>query len=358
MGYDFKGIYNLYEKNVNLFDGSNKTHVSKTTAINDVQSEQLDKLVGSNAADTLRDNLELVEGVYPSFNRDEYLAGTQQPVFFGSALNNFGVRELLDCFIDIAPTPRPKAAEERVVNPQEEEFSGFVFKIHANMDPKHRDRLAFIKIVSGTFERNKPYLHVRHQKKFKFSSPNTFFAERKEIVDISYPGDIVGLHDTGNFKIGDTLTSGENLNYRGIPSFSPEHFRYINNADPMKAKQLFKGIDQLMDEGVAQLFTLDINGRKIIGTVGALQYEVIQYRLEHEYGAKCTYENFPIHKACWVDTDNPNSEEFKDFKRVKQKFLARDKSNQLVFLADSAFSLQMAEQKYPSIRFHLTSEFK
>ena len=358
MGYDFKGIYNLYEKNVNLFDGSNKTHVSKTTAIDDVQSEQLDNLVGSNAANTLRENLELVEGVYPSFNRDEYLAGTQQPVFFGSALNNFGVRELLDCFIDIAPTPRPKAAEERVVNPQEEEFSGFVFKIHANMDPKHRDRLAFIKIVSGTFERNKPYLHVRHQKKFKFSSPNTFFAERKEIVDISYPGDIVGLHDTGNFKIGDTLTSGENLNYRGIPSFSPEHFRYINNADPMKAKQLFKGIDQLMDEGVAQLFTLDINGRKIIGTVGALQYEVIQYRLEHEYGAKCTYENFPIHKACWVDTDNPNSEEFKDFKRVKQKFLARDKSNQLVFLADSAFSLQMAEQKYPSIRFHLTSEFK
>jgi len=358
MGYDFKGIYNLYEKNVNLFDGSNKTHVSKTTAIDDVQSEQLDKLVGSNAADTLRENLELVEGVYPSFNRDEYLAGTQQPVFFGSALNNFGVRELLDCFIDIAPTPRPKVAEERVVDPEEDEFSGFVFKIHANMDPKHRDRLAFIKIVSGTFERNKPYLHVRHQKKLKFSSPNTFFAERKEIVDISYPGDIVGLHDTGNFKIGDTLTSGENLNYRGIPSFSPEHFRYINNADPMKAKQLFKGIDQLMDEGVAQLFTLDINGRKIIGTVGALQYEVIQYRLEHEYGAKCTYENFPIHKACWVDTDNPNSEEFKDFKRVKQKFLARDKADQLVFLADSAFSLQMAEQKYPSIRFHLTSEFK
>ena len=358
MGYDFKGIYNLYEKNVNLFDGSNKTHVSKTTAIDNVQSEQLDKLVGSSAADSLRENLELVEGVYPSFNRDEYLAGTQQPVFFGSALNNFGVRELLDCFIDIAPTPRPKAAEERVVQPEEEEFSGFVFKIHANMDPKHRDRLAFIKIVSGTFERNKPYLHVRHQKKLKFSSPNTFFAERKEIIDISYPGDIVGLHDTGNFKIGDTLTSSENLNYRGIPSFSPEHFRYINNADPMKAKQLFKGIDQLMDEGVAQLFTLDINGRKIIGTVGALQYEVIQYRLEHEYGAKCTYENFPIHKACWVDTDNPNSEEFKDFKRVKQKFLARDKSNQMVFLADSVFSLQMAEQKYPSIRFHLTSEFK
>ena len=222
------------------------------------------------------------------------------------------------------------------------------------MDPKHRDRLAFVKIVSGTFERNTPYLHVRHSKKLKFSSPNAFFAEKKAIVDISYPGDIVGLHDTGNFKIGDTLTSGEKLNYKGIPSFSPEHFRYINNADPMKAKQLNKGIDQLMDEGVAQLFTLELNGRKIIGTVGALQYEVIQYRLEHEYGAKCTYENFPVHKACWVDSEE--SEEFQEFKRVKQKYLAKDKRGQLVFLADSSFSLQMTQQKYPTVHFRFTSE--
>ena len=225
------------------------------------------------------------------------------------------------------------------------------------MDPKHRDRLAFVKIVSGKFERNVAYLHTRHNKKLKFSSPNAFFAEKKEIVDVSYPGDIVGLHDTGNFKIGDTLTQGEELHYKGIPSFSPEHFRYINNADPMKAKQLFKGIDQLMDEGVAQLFTLELNGRKVIGTVGALQYEVIQYRLEHEYGAKCTYENLNVHKACWVEAEDPNSDEFKDFKRVKSKFLAKDKHGQLVFLADSAFSLQMTKDKYPSIKFHYTSEF-
>ena len=171
------------------------------------------------------------------------------------------------------------------------------------------------------------------------------------------PGDIVGLHDTGNFKIGDTLTEGEQLNYRGIPSFSPEHFRYINNADPMKSKQLEKGIDQLMDEGVAQLFTLELNGRKVIGTVGALQFEVIQYRLEHEYGAKCTYENLNVHKATWVEAEDEKSEEFKDFKRVKSKFLAKDKSGQLVFLADSQFSLQMTQQKYPSIKFHFTSEF-
>ena len=191
----------------------------------------------------------------------------------------------------------------------------------------------------------------------KFSSPNAFFAEKKEIVDVSYPGDIVGLHDTGNFKIGDTLTEGENLMYKGIPSFSPEHFRYINNADPMKSKQLEKGIDQLMDEGVAQLFTLEMNGRKIIGTVGALQFEVIQYRLEHEYGAKCTYENLNVHKATWIEAEDEKSEEFKDFKRVKSKYLAKDKSGQLVFLADSQFSLQMTQQKYPSIKFHFTTEF-
>ena len=357
MGYDFKGIYNIYEKNINLFSGDSKKNIEDTIAFDDINSPQLEEFIGEKAANELRENLELVNGVYPPFSKEDYLKGTQQPVFFGSALNNFGVRELLDCFIDISPSPRAKMAEERLVEADEKNLTGFVFKIHANMDPKHRDRLAFIKIVSGTFERNKPYLHVRQNKKLKFSSPNAFFAEKKEIVDISYPGDIVGLHDTGNFKIGDTLTEGEMLHYKGIPNFSPEHFRYINNADPMKAKQLYKGIDQLMDEGVAQLFTLEMNNRKVIGTVGALQFEVIQYRLEHEYGAKCTYENFPVYKACWVDPKDHNSEEFKEFKRVKQKFLAMDKRKQLVFLADSQFSLQMTQQKYPNVKLHFTSEF-
>ncbi len=358
MGYDFKGIYNIYEKNINLFSGDSKKNIEDTIAFDDIESQELESIIGEKAAQDLRDNLELVHGVYSEFDKESYLKGQQQPVFFGSALNNFGVRELLDCFVEIAPSPRAKMAEERLVEPNEKELTGFVFKIHANMDPKHRDRLAFIKIVSGTFERNKPYLHVRHGKKLKFSSPNAFFAEKKEIVDISYPGDIVGLHDTGNFKIGDTLTEGEKLNYKGIPSFSPEHFRYINNADPMKSKQLGKGIDQLMDEGVAQLFTLELNGRKVIGTVGALQFEVIQYRLEHEYGAKCSYDNFPVHKACWVEPQDEKNEEFKEFKRVKQKFLAKDKQGQLVFLADSQFSLQMTQQKYPSVILHFTSEFK
>ena len=358
MGYEFKGIYNIWEKNINLFSGDSRKDIEETIEINDLKTSELDELIGDSSAETLREEIELVKGIYPEFEKEDYLSGNLQPVFFGSALNNFGVRELLDCFIDIAPKPRAKESDSRVVEPDESKFTGFVFKIHANMDPKHRDRLAFIKIVSGTFKRNTPYLHVRHNKKLKFSSPNAFFAEKKEIVDISYPGDIVGVHDTGNFKIGDTLTEGEVLSYKGIPSFSPEHFRYINNADPLKSKQLFKGIDQLMDEGVAQLFTLELNGRKVIGTVGALQYEVIQYRLEHEYGAKCTYENLNVYKACWIEEEDEKNDEFKEFMRVKQRYLAKDKHGQLVFLADSAFSLQMTQQKYPSITFHFISEFK
>jgi len=356
MGYDFKGIYNLWERNIQLFQDEQKQTIGKKITFEQVDDPELEAAIGSARLNTLKEELELVEGVYPPFDQSAYLEGKLQPVLFGSALNNFGVEELLNCFIDIAPEPLPKTSEERLIQPEEKQFSGFVFKIHANMDPNHRDRLAFVKIVSGTFERNTPYLHVRHNKKLKFSSPNTFFAEKKEIVDVSYPGDIVGLHDTGNFKIGDTLTSGELLQFKGIPSFSPEHFRYINNKDPMKAKQLTKGIDQLMDEGVAQLFTLNLNGRKVIGTVGALQFEVIQYRLLHEYGAQCSFENLNVHKACWIEGDE-KSTLFQDFKRIKQKFLAQDKSDQLVFLADSAFSLQMAQEQYKELQFHFTSEF-
>jgi peptide chain release factor 3 len=357
MGYDFKGIYNIWEKKLNLYSGDNKQTISKGIEFDDVNNPELDKQVGEKAANKLREELELVYEVYPDFDRETYLKGNLQPVFFGSALNNFGVKELLDCFIEIAPSPQPKMSDTRLVEPTENTMTGFVFKIHANMDPKHRDRLAFVKIVSGTFKRNVNYLHVRHNKTLKFSSPNAFFAEKKEIVDESFPGDIVGLHDTGNFKIGDTLTEGELLNFKGIPSFSPEYFRYVNNADPLKAKQLTKGLDQLMDEGVAQLFTLEMNGRKIIGTVGALQYEVIQYRLEHEYGAKCTYENLNVHKACWVEPEDFKNAEFADFKRVKQRYLATDKQGQLVFLADSAFTIQMTQDKYPTVKLHYTSEF-
>lgn len=358
MGYDFKGIYNIWDKKLNLFSGDTKQTVSEGIEFTDLEDPELDQIIGENAAATLREELELISEVYPSFDKDAYLKGELQPVFFGSALNNFGVKELLDCFIEIAPSPQPKMSNTRLVDSREKQFSGFVFKIHANMDPKHRDRLAFVKIVSGVFKRNKNYLHVKLGKKMKFSSPNAFFAEKKEIVEESFPGDIVGLHDTGNFKIGDTLTEGELMEFKGIPSFSPEHFRYVNNSDPMKAKQLAKGLDQLMDEGVAQLFTLDLNNRKVIGTVGALQFEVIQYRLEHEYGASCSYENVNVHKACWVAPEDKNNDQFKEFKRVKQRYLAKDKKGRMVFLADSAFTVQMTQDKYPTVKLHFVSEYK
>ena len=356
MGYDFKGIFNIWEQNIQLFSDEQKQTIGKKLTFNSINDSKLEKAIGSAHLELLKEELELIEAVYPKFNKKAYLDGKLNPVLFGSALNNFGIEELLNCFIEIAPEPLPKVSEERMVNPDEKKFSGFVFKIHANMDPNHRDRLAFVKIVSGTFERNTPYLHVRQNKKLKFSSPNTFFAEKKEIIDVSFPGDIVGLHDTGNFKIGDTLTSGEKIKFKGIPSFSPEHFRYINNKDPMKSKQLSKGIDQLMDEGVAQLFILNLNGRKLIGTVGALKFDVIQYRLLHEYGAQCSYENINVYKACWIEGDEKSSS-FKEFKRVKQKFLAYDKKGQLVFLSDSSFSLQMTQDKFKDLQFHFTSEF-
>ena len=357
MGYDFQGVYNLWEKNIMLFKEENKQKISESIKINNIDDPKVKELVGENAANKLVEEIEIINEVYPNFSEDDYLNCKQQPVFFGSALNNFGVKELLDCFISVAPPPTRKNSDERIVEPNENKFTGFIFKIHANMDPKHRDRLAFIKIVSGRFKRNTPYLHVRSNKKFKFSSPNAFFAEKKEIVDESFPGDIVGVHDSGNFKIGDSFSEGEKIIFKGIPSFSPEHFRYINNLDPLKSKQLAKGIDQLMDEGVAQLFILEMNGRKIIGTVGALQFEVIQYRLEHEYGAKCSYENLNIHKACWIETESNKSVEFLDFKKLKNKFLAKDKSGKIVFLADSSFTLEMTKQKYPSLKFHNKSEF-
>ena len=355
MGPDLKGIYNLYERNLLLYTPNSTERVSETVNISDISDPELDNQIGEEDAEMLREEVDLVESVYPEFDRDVYLKGDISPVFFGSAINTFGIQELLQCFLDIAPCPLPKESEERIVDPFEEKFTGFIFKIHANMDPKHRDRLAFVKIVSGKFKRNTNYKHIRLNRNLKFSSPTAFMAEKKSIVEEAFPGDIVGLHDTGNFKIGDTLTEGELIHYKGITSFSPEMFRYVNNADPMKTKQLAKGVDQLMDEGVAQLFTMTTNGRKLIGTVGALQFEVIQYRLKHEYGASCTYENHNVHKACWISCDDKT--QLAEFKKVKYRSMATDKYGRDVFLADSPFTIQMSEQKFPKVKFHFTSEF-
>jgi peptide chain release factor 3 len=354
MGQRFKGVYNLYEQKLSLFQPHGKQLDEETIEIKDIDDHILDQQVGSEAAKELRHDLEIVHEVYPPFSGEAYEQGELSPVFFGSAINNFGVKELLDCFIEIAPTPRSRETEEREVKPEEHKFSGFVFKIHANMDPKHRDRIAFLRICSGTFRRNQNYLHVRKGKSIRFSNPTAFMAEKKSIVDEAFPGDIVGLYDSGNFKIGDSITEGESLHFKGIPSFSPEQFRFINNANPLKAKQLNKGLQQLIEEGVAQLFTKEDNGRKIVGTVGALQFDVIKYRLEHEYGASCKYEPVQLHKACWLHADDET--QIRNLVNQRKKDIARDKDGRLVFLAETAWTLKMAREKFPEVQFHFTSE--
>jgi peptide chain release factor 3 len=354
-GPTFKGVYNIYEENLSLFAGVEKTSIEEAIEFKDIHRPELEKHIGEKYAKSLREELELVNGVYTEFDHDLYLEGHLAPVFFGSALNNFGVMELLNCFINIAPSPRKFETIEREISPEEEKLTGFVFKIHANMDPNHRDRIAFLRICSGKFQRNTNYYHVRHGKQLKFSSPTAFMADKKAIIDEAFPGDVVGIHDTGNFKIGDTLTEGELLHFKGIPSFSPELFKYVENADPMKSKQLAKGVDQLMDEGVAQLFINKSNGRKIIGTVGALQFEVLQYRLLHEYGASCRYEPISLYKACWIESNN--KAQIEDFRKRKYNFIAEDKHGREVFLADSTYSLQIAQEKFPDIKFYFTSEF-
>ncbi|MCB0630127.1 MAG: peptide chain release factor 3 [Lewinella sp.] len=355
MGQRFQGVYNLYERKLVLFRPHGKQQEEEVIEFTDLKDPALDKHIGESAAEELREEVRIVEEVYPPFERQDYLDGELSPVFFGSAVNNFGVKEMLDCFVEIAPTPLPRPTEERTVRPEEEQFAGFVFKIHANMDPKHRDRIAFLRVCSGKFQRNTNYLHVRQGRKMKFSNPTSFMASKKTVIEEAYPGDVIGLYDSGNFKIGDSVTEGEELHFKGIPSFSPEQFRYVNNADPLKSKQLNKGLEQLMDEGVAQLFTREIDGRKIIGTVGALQFDVIQYRLENEYGASCSYEPVNLYKACWVSSDDQTA--LKEFLQRRKRDIAKDTHGNLVFLAESAWALNMAQENHPKVKFHFTSEY-
>lgn len=356
IGPRFKGVYNLYEKSLNLFDASKQKKAEDVITISDINSNEIDKIVGESAANQLREDLELIEGVYDPFNENDYLKGELAPVFFGSALNSFGIKELLDTFVEIAPKPLPRPTDEGDIFPDSPKFSGFIFKIHANIDPKHRDRIAFLRVVSGKFERNKFYHHVRNQKNMKFANPYSFLARSKEVVEEAYPGDVIGLYDTGNFKIGDTLTEGENYFFRGIPSFSPEIFKEVLNTDPLKTKQLEKGVEQLTEEGVAQLFTQQPGNKKIIGTVGELQFEVIQHRLKNEYGASCDFQSRNYHKACWLTSTD--TKKLDEFIRIKARNMAVDKDNNPVYLAESPFMLNTAIAEYPEITFHTTSEFK
>ncbi|MDE3250072.1 MAG: peptide chain release factor 3 [Bacteroidota bacterium] len=353
-GKDFKGVYNLYDKKLVLFAANTKGGDEDTVEITDLQSAELDAMLGEKDAAILRKDVELVDGVNGALNVDDYLAAKTAPVFFGSAINNFGVREMLDTFIRIAPAPQCRPATSREVCPDEEKLSGFVFKIHANLDPRHRDRIAFMRICSGRFERNKYYHHVRLDKDIRFSNPYSFLARSKDVIEEAYPGDVVGLFDTGNFKIGDTLTEGEDFYFTGIPSFSPEIFKEVVNKDPMKTKQLEKGLMQLTDEGVAQLFTQFGGNKKIIGCVGELQFEVIQYRLLHEYTASVEFRPLPFYKACWLTSKEPAK--LADFARFKQSNIAEDKDGHMVYLAQSEWFLTTERTNNPGIEFHFTSE--
>ena len=354
-GKKFRGVYDRNTHKVLTFSDTQKGTKEGVIEEIDINDPRLDEIVDPDQREQLMEEIELLDGASVDFDQEQVSKGNMTPVFFGSALNNFGVQELLDCFVEIAPSPRPVQAEERAVMPDEPKFTGFVFKITANIDPNHRSCVAFCKVCSGKFTRNTPYLHVRHNKTMRFSSPTQFMAQRKTTVDEAWAGDIIGLPDNGTFKIGDTLTEGEVLHFKGLPSFSPEMFKYIENADPMKTKQLNKGIDQLMDEGVAQLFVNQFNGRKIIGTVGQLQFEVIQYRLENEYNAKCRWEPISLYKACWIESDDPA--ELEAFKKRKYQYMAKDREGRDVFLADSGYVLQMAQMDFKHIKFHFTSEF-
>jgi peptide chain release factor 3 len=352
-GKDFKGVYNMADQSLLLFRAGTRAD-EDTLQIASLADPVLEQKLGEKDAQQLREDAELVEGVYGALDVEEYLQAKVAPVFFGSAINNFGVKEMLDTFIRIAPTPRSRMSTARTVDVQEEKMSGFVFKIHANLDPKHRDRIAFFRICAGKFERNKYYHHVRLDKDVRFSNPYSFMARDKSIIEDAYAGDVVGLFDTGNFKIGDTLTEGEDFYFTGIPSFSPEIFKEVVNKDPLKTKQLEKGLLQLTDEGVAQLFTQFGGNKKIIGCVGELQFEVIQYRLLHEYGASVVFNTLPFYKACWLRSADPAKVEA--FLRFKQANAAADKDGLPVYLAQSEWFLNTERTNNPDIEFLFTSE--
>lgn len=354
MGSTFKGVYNLYDNSLYAFTpGTEKK--PDGLKISDWNDPKIDEVAGKYR-EQIREDVELIQGVYEPFSIEAYRQAKIAPVFFGSAFNNFGVREMLDTFIQIAPVPAGRATDKRMVHSDEKAFSGFVFKIHANLDPRHRDRIAFLRVCSGHFERNAFYHHVRLDKNVRFTNPATFLGQSKSIIDEAFPGDVIGLYDSGNFKIGDTLTEGEDFYFQGIPSFSPEIFRELVNLDPMKTKQLEKGILQLTDEGVAQLFIQYQGNRKIVGTVGELQFDVIQYRLQNEYAASCRFNPLNVYKACWItSTDKLALEEFI---RFRQHQVATDKDGNLVYLADSQWMLDQMIKNHPDIEFHFTSEFK
>ncbi|OIO63373.1 MAG: peptide chain release factor 3 [Candidatus Marinimicrobia bacterium CG1_02_48_14] len=349
IGAQFKGVYNIYDSSFAFYKPSKQTIAEDVTEFNGLSDPGLDQVFGRDSAKKLRHDVELIDGVYEDFSVPEYLQGNLAPVFFGSALNNFGVRELMDTFVEIAPSPTAKETTDGIVHPEDDAFSGFVFKIHANLDPRHRDRIAFLRVCSGKFEKNKFYHHVRLNKPKKFANPASFMAQSKATLDVAFPGDVIGLYDSGIFNIGDTLTEGERFMFKGIPRFSPEIIRVIHNQDPMKSKQLEKGIQYLTDEGLAQLFIQQNGNNKVVGVVGELQFDVLKYRLLNEYGAQVEFLPMTAYKAVWLQYENPLDADY--LQRIYSHRLYRDKDENPVFIPDSMFAYKNALEKCPKVRF-------
>jgi len=353
MGKEFKGVYNLYTDTIHVFEQGQSNVISADIRIDGLDSVEARALLDIYYDDFVEE-VELVRGASHSFDQEEYLAGTLTPVFFGTALSNFGVREMLDGFVEWAPSPLPRHTQSREVSVEEPSFSGFVFKIQANMDPKHRDRVAFMRICSGSYRRGMKMKHVRLAKDVRISDAVTFLAGEREAVEEAFSGDIIGLHNHGTIQIGDTFSEGELLKYTGIPHFAPELFRLIRLKDPLKMKALQKGLQQLSEEGSTQVFMPTANSNLIVGAVGQLQYEVVAYRLKDEYKVEAVYEPVSVHTARWVECED--SKKFDEFKRKAADNLAIDGGGHLTYLAPSRVNLQLMEERWPEINFRATRE--
>ncbi|MCI5222950.1 MAG: peptide chain release factor 3, partial [Candidatus Electrothrix sp. AR4] len=353
MGKEFKGVYDLNRNELNLFTPSQDTRPQDRILVKDLDDPRLDTLLG-HAADQLREDVELLQGAANPFEYDHYLNAGQTPVFFGSAINNFGVKELLDNFIELSPPPGPRAAVTREVAPNEEEFTGFTFKIQANMDPAHRDRIAFFRICSGKFTRGMRVKHHRLGKEVNLSNATVFMAKNRANVDEAYPGDIIGIHNHGTIKIGDTFTDKEPLKFTGIPNFAPEHFRRVLLKNPLKTKQLHKGLVQMAEEGAVQLFRPIMGSDYILGAVGVLQFEVTMARLKAEYNVDAIYETVNYNLARWISCED--AKKLKSFEAKNQGNLAHDAEGHLAFMADGQWRLNHTAELFPEIVFHKTRE--
>jgi peptide chain release factor 3 len=352
-GKFFKGVYNLLTDEVHLYTPGMGERTQTGTIIKGLDNPELKAKLG-DLLDEFKIELELVHGASHSFNQSAYLQGKQTPVFFGSALNNFGVQDLLDAFAGMAPAPQPRATETREVQPNEKDFTGFVFKIQANMDPQHRDRIAFLRVCSGKYSKGMKMRHLRIARDIQISNALTFMAGEREHVEEAYPGDIIGLHNHGTIQIGDTFTQGENLKFTGIPHFAPELFKAVRSKDPLKAKALHKGLMQLSEEGATQVFRPLGDNRIILGAVGILQFDVVAHRLMHEYNVDCAYDTINVSTVRWVSCNDPKIIE--DFKKKHGDQLALDHADNLTYIAPTMVNLNLTQERWPQIKFTATCE--